>query len=82
MNEIKLHDTVALTENMKTTQFMTDKEIILPRGQVGTVVEIYDKGKAFEVEFANNKNGQTYALISIEFEKLMLLHTDCSNLIF
>lgn len=38
MNEIKLHDTVALTENMKTTQFMTDKEIILPRSQVGTVV--------------------------------------------
>ena len=79
MNEIKLHDTVALTENMKTTQFMTDKEIILPRGQVGTVVEIYDEGKAFEVEFAN-KNGQTYALISLELEKLMLLYTDCSNL--
>lgn len=30
MNDIKLHDTVALTENTKTTQFMTDKEIILP----------------------------------------------------
>ena len=81
MNEIKLHNTVALTENMKTTQFMTDKEIILPRGKVGIVVEIYDRGKAFEVEFAN-KNGQTYALISLEFEKLMLLHTDCSNLTF
>ncbi|NEQ35737.1 MAG: DUF4926 domain-containing protein [Okeania sp. SIO3I5] len=80
MNEIKLHDTVALTENMKITQFMTDREVILPRGQVGTVVEIYDQGKAFEVEFAN-KNGQTYALISIELEKLMLLYTDCSNLI-
>ena len=81
MNEIELHDTVALTENMKITQFMTDKEIILPRGQVGTVVEIYDEGKAFEVEFAN-KNGQTYALISLELEKLMLLHIDCSNLTF
>ncbi|GGA38919.1 DUF4926 domain-containing protein [Okeania sp. KiyG1] len=81
MNEIKLHDTVALTENIKITQFMTDKEIILPRGQVGTVVEIYDQGKAFEVEFAN-KNGQTYALISLELEKLILLHIDCSNLTF
>ena len=80
MNEIKLHDTVALTGLLKTTQFMTDKEVILPRGQVGTVVEIYDLGKAFEVEFAN-KNGQTYALTSIEPEKLMLLYTDCSNLI-
>ncbi|MGB3509779.1 MAG: DUF4926 domain-containing protein [Microcoleaceae cyanobacterium] len=81
MNDIKLHDTVALTENMKTTQFMTDKEIILPRGQVGTVVEIYEQGKAFEVEFAN-KDGQTYALVSLELEKLMLLHIDCSNLTF
>ncbi|MEM1168414.1 MAG: DUF4926 domain-containing protein [Cyanobacteria bacterium P01_H01_bin.35] len=81
MNEIKLHDTLALTENIRITQFMTDKEIILPRGQVGTVVEIYDEGKAFEVEFAN-KNGQTYPLISLELEKLMLLHIDCSNLTF
>ncbi|MEB3342136.1 DUF4926 domain-containing protein [Okeania sp.] len=56
MNEIRLHDTVALTKNMKTTQFMTDQEIILPRGKAETVVEIYDLGKAFEVEFAN-KNG-------------------------
>ncbi|NES65494.1 MAG: DUF4926 domain-containing protein [Okeania sp. SIO2D1] len=75
MNDIKLHDIVALTENMKTTQFMTDKEIILPRGKLGTVVEIYEQGKAFEVEFANKK-GQTYALVSLELEKLMLLHTD------
>lgn len=75
MNDIKLHDTVALTKNMKTTQFMTDKEVILPRGQVGIVVEIYEQGKAFEVEF-DNKNGQTYALVSLELEKLMLLHTD------
>ena len=81
MNEIKLHDTVALTESMKITQFMTNKEIILPRGQVGTVVEIYDQGKAFEAEFANKK-GQTYALISLELEKLMLLHIDCSNLTY
>lgn len=81
MNEIKLHDTLALTENIRITQFMTDKEIILPRGKVGTVVEIYDEGKAFEVEFAN-KNGQTYPLISLELEKLMLLHIDCSNLTF
>ncbi len=32
MNEIKLHYTVALTENVKITQFMTDKEIILLKG--------------------------------------------------
>ncbi len=32
MNQIKLYDIVALTENIKTWQFMTEKEIILPRG--------------------------------------------------
>ena len=73
MNQIKLYDIVALTENIKTWQFMTEKEIILPRGQMGTVVEEYHNGAAFEVEFSDN-NGQTYALVSIEAEKLMLLY--------
>ena len=39
MNKIKLHYKVALTKkNMKITQFITDIEVILPKGQVGTVV--------------------------------------------
>jgi Domain of unknown function (DUF4926) len=79
MNQIKLYDIVALTENIKTWQFMTEKELILPRGQMGTVVEEYNNGAAFEVEFSDN-NGQTYALVSIEAEKLMLLYPDLSNL--
>jgi hypothetical protein len=37
MSLIKLHDIIALAENIKTTQFMTEKEIILLRGQMGTV---------------------------------------------
>jgi hypothetical protein len=81
MNQIKLHDIVALTENIKTTQFMTEKELFLPRGQMGTIVEEYDNGKAFEVEFCD-QNGQTYVLISLEAEKLMLLYPDVSHLSF
>jgi hypothetical protein len=79
MSLIKLHDIIALAENIKTTQFMTKKEIILPRGQMGTVVEEYHNGEAFEVEFCDN-NGQTYALVSLESEKLILLYPDTSNL--
>ena len=79
MNLIKLHDIIALSENIKTTQFMTEKEIILPRGQMGTVVEEYNHGEAFEVEFCDN-HGQTSALVSLKSEKLILLYPDTSNL--
>jgi hypothetical protein len=79
MNLIKLHDIIALAENIKTTKFMTEKEIILPRGQMGTVVEEYNNGEAFEVEFCDH-NGQTFALVSLESEKLILLYPDTSNL--
>jgi len=79
MSLIKLHDIVALAESIKTTQFMTEKEIILPRGQMGTIVEEYNNGEAFEVEFCDN-SGRTYALVSLGLEKLMLLYPDTSNL--
>ena len=42
MREIKLFDSVALLEDLP--------EENLWRGQIGAVVEIYDNGKAFEVE--------------------------------
>lgn len=58
---------------------MTEKEIILLRDQMGTVVEEYNNGEAFEVEFCDN-NGQTFALVSLESEKLILLYPDTSNL--
>jgi hypothetical protein len=58
---------------------MTEKEIILPRGQMGTVVEEYNNGEAFEVEFCDN-NGQTFVLVSLEPEKFILLYPDTSNL--
>ncbi|ACK72902.1 conserved hypothetical protein [Gloeothece citriformis PCC 7424] len=45
--QIQLHDTVALIEDTKTQRFMAEQEIILRRGQVGTVVEKYKDGEAF-----------------------------------
>ncbi|WP_233258591.1 DUF4926 domain-containing protein [[Phormidium] sp. ETS-05] len=79
MNPIKLHDLVAITENIKTQRLMSPEEIILPRGQVGTVVEEYNNGTAFEVEFSD-VNGQTYALVSLTTAQIMLLYPDSSNL--
>lgn len=80
MTKIKLHDTIALTENITTNQFMTDKKIVIPRGQVGTIVEVYPEEKTFEVEFSDS-NGQTYALVPLSAEQLILLYYDTSNLV-
>ncbi|MBX3288537.1 MAG: DUF4926 domain-containing protein [Acidobacteria bacterium] len=64
MDTFKLLDVVALTEDIP--------EYHLRRGQVGTIVEIFEGGKAYEVEFAD-KTGRTYELIGIEPSKLMVL---------
>lgn len=55
---------VALTEDLH--------EYHLRRGQVGTIVEIFEVGKAFEVEFAD-RNGRTYETIGNEGSSLMVL---------
>ena len=72
MKPIKLHETVALLEDFETTQFMTDNPLVLPKGQVGTVVEIYKNGEAYEVEFSD-RNGQAYALATILPQQLICL---------
>ena len=59
MREIKLFDSVALSADLP--------EENLRRGQIGAVVEIYNDGEAFEVEFVN-KNGQTYGLPTLRPE--------------
>lgn len=79
MAQAKLHDTVALIEDTKTDQLITDKEVILRRGQVGTVVEVYNNGEAFEVEFSDTQ-GQAYALLTVKSEKLMLLFYNLTEL--
>ena len=70
--KIQMHDLVALTEDIATTHFVTCTPLTLRRGQIGTVVMIYD-GSAFEVEFADSL-GRAFALLPVAPEKLMLLH--------
>lgn len=61
---MKLLDVVALIENLP--------ELELYRGQVGTIVEVYEPD-IFEVEFSDTQ-GRTYALETLKNEQLMLLH--------
>lgn len=53
---MKLLDVVALLEDLP--------EINLYRGQVGTIVEVYEPG-IFEVEFSDN-DGRAYAMTNPE----------------
>ena len=64
MDEIKLLDVVALTENLEPEG--------LRRGEVGTVVEKWKDG-VFEVEFSDD-TGKAYAFAAVPTEKLMKLH--------
>lgn len=64
MDEIKLLDVVALTEDLPAES--------LPRGSVGTVVEQWAEG-VFEVEFSDN-SGVPYAFVAVPAAKLMKLY--------
>ncbi len=64
MREIKLLDTVALLVDLPQEN--------LWRGQVGAVVEVYNNGEAFEVEFVA-RDGKTYGLLALRREQIMLL---------
>jgi hypothetical protein len=44
----------------------------LRRGQVGAVVEVYNNGEAFEVEFVDT-DGQTYGLLALRPQQIMVL---------
>lgn len=67
MREIKLFDSVALLEDLP--------EENLWRGQVGAVVEVYNNGEAFEVEFIDT-DGKTYGLITLRPEQVILLRRE------
>lgn len=65
MNDtVNLLDVIALTVDVP--------EHGLSRGEIGTVVECYNDGEAFEVEFVA-QDGHTYALIPLLREQLMVL---------
>lgn len=69
--QIRLHDVVALLEDMPAKHFESGSPIMLRRGQIGTVVLTYERG-IFEVEFAG-RDGRAYALLPVEGSKLMVL---------
>lgn len=48
-------------------------ELQLQRGQVGTVVDVLDRGKALEVEFTD-REGRTYASVGLRPDQVMVLH--------
>jgi hypothetical protein len=61
-NAIKLLDVAALLENIEKHGLVV--------GQVGTVVDVLDEN-VYEVEFCDN-NGQTYAVLALPSDQLML----------
>ena len=70
-DQIRMHDVVALLEDIPAEHFESRRPLLLRRGQIGTVVMTYD-GTAFDVEFAG-RDGRAYALLPIKADKLMLL---------
>ncbi|MDZ4858706.1 MAG: DUF4926 domain-containing protein [Candidatus Hydrogenedentes bacterium] len=67
-----IHDLVALLEDIPAKHFDDGRALMLRRGQIGTVVTKYPDG-ACEVEFAD-REGRTYAMLSLTPNQLMTLH--------
>ena len=68
----KLHDIVALLEDKAAKHFEHGQPLLLHRGQIGTVVMVYNDG-ACEVEFVDQQ-GRTYAMLAVPARTLMVLH--------
>jgi hypothetical protein len=74
MSSLPLHALVALLQDVSWTHFETGAPLLLRRGQIGTIVLLFEDG-ACAVEFAD-KSGRAYALLSISPDKLMGLHDE------
>ena len=72
VGEIKMHDVVALLQDVQTKHFESGRPLLLRRGQIGTVVMIYQDG-ACEVEFAD-RDGRAFAILSLRSDQLMVLY--------
>ena len=70
--ELKMHEVVALLEDVPTKHFESGRPLILRRGQIGTVVMSYKDG-ACEVEFAD-RDGRAFAILSLRPDQLMVLY--------
>ena len=72
MNDhIHMYDIVALLEEMPAPHVSTSQQLLLRRGQTGTVVMVYDDTTC-EVEFAG-RDGRAYAILPVKADKLMVL---------
>jgi len=71
MNDIQEYDLVALTEDAIATHKVTHQQILLRRGQMGTVLMSFDN-QAFLIDFTDKK-GNTFAMETIEPVKLLRL---------
>ena len=69
---LELHDPVALLADTSARHFETDMPLWLRRGQLGTIVMVYDSSH-FEVEFADAR-GRAYAMLPLTGDKLLRLH--------
>jgi hypothetical protein len=70
--DIKMHDVVALLQDVRTKHFESGQALLLRRGQIGTVVTTYPDG-ACEVEFAD-RDGRAFAILPLQPGQLMVLH--------
>ncbi len=71
-DKLNMHDVVALLGDVTTKHFESGRPLLLHRGQIGTVVMIYNDG-ACEVEFAD-RDGRAYAILPVRPDKLMVLY--------
>ena len=72
IGEIKIHDVVALLQDVRTKHFESGEALLLRRGQIGTVVMTYPDG-ACELEFAD-RDGRAFAILPLRPDQLMILH--------
>ena len=70
-SSIHLHDSVALLENTRTTDYRTGGPRVVRQGQIGTVVMRYKEGDV-EVGFTG-RDGRAYAVVLIAADKLMIV---------
>ena len=71
-SDIKMHDVVALLQDVRTKHFESGQALLLRRGQIGTIVMTYPDG-ACEVEFAD-RDGRAFAILPLRPDQLMMLH--------
>jgi hypothetical protein len=80
MEKIKLFDTVAIINPVPIEQLtLVEPDYItlqnLPPGQVGTVVEVYERAEdcQYLVEFADTQ-GREYVMATLREDELLVLH--------